>query len=337
VRKLTLLLFLLAAGAGPPPAPSSHPATLPLRIEDMESLADGTVRYIAPPAWKLASRTDLSAVYESNDGLAQIAITVTPQNTALHDSAKEQMSIIIARGIRDGATKNGQQLVLPPRVEPDDRFFLKMHDAMTGGERTADRIQMYRILGLNLVHVAATAQVENMEESADVHQLAEHTLETMRLSRGAKRIVYGKAQLRAIVPLDWKDTKTDNANGLVATYTDAKDPSRQIILSARIIPKAAQTDVAKRQALLDKMIDQERNAIKPSREEEISGTKYLRQIRYTHSDASVTERSDVRYLIVGDMLVSVRSVAKAPDADAVSAIADKFADDLKPVNEPKSK
>jgi hypothetical protein len=101
VRNFALLLMMLAAAA--PPASSPRPATTPVRIEDMEALADGAVRYIAPPDWKLAGRTDLSAVYESNDGLAQIAITVTPQNTALHDSAKEQMSLIIAKGIRDGA------------------------------------------------------------------------------------------------------------------------------------------------------------------------------------------------------------------------------------------
>jgi hypothetical protein len=216
-----------------------------------------------------------------------------------------------------------------------------MHDAMGGGGgRVADRVQMYRILGLNLVHVAATAQVENLEESADVHELAERTLETMRISRGAKRVVYGKTQLRAIVPLDWKDTKTDNPNGVVATYTDPKDSSRQIIIGARIIPKAAQNDEQKRKALLERMIDQERSTPqgKRSAEREVSGTSYLRQIRCTVDPASEkARRVDTRYLMVGDVLVSVRSIAGEADADAVSAIADKVAADLKPVNEPKPK
>src|SRR5687768_17062432 len=156
------MIVLLACVAVAPPAPrtpsTSSPSTQPVRLEDMESLADGNVRYIAPPMWELVGKSPngLSAVYRSRDAHATIAITVMPQDRMIIESANQQMAMIIGKGIREAAAANKQELVIQPRVEKDPRFFLKMRDAMSGGGMTADRIQMYRIMGLNLVHVAAT-------------------------------------------------------------------------------------------------------------------------------------------------------------------------------------
>src|SRR5439155_21759786 len=108
-------------------------------------------------------------------------------------SQKEQMAIIIGKAIREAARKEGRELVLPPRVEPDERYFLKIHDVIKAEDKLSDRIQMYRVIGLNLVHVACTAIVESRDQSAAVHSAAEQLLDTMRLSRGANRSVYPRA------------------------------------------------------------------------------------------------------------------------------------------------
>jgi hypothetical protein len=332
-----LLLALVCLAAAP--ASTSKPSTQPVRLEDMAALAGGNVRYVPPPQWNLvdSSPDGLGVRYRSNDNHGIIDITIIPQTRTIDEAAtKEQMSVIMGKAIRAGAAKINQELLIPPRVEPDDRFLLKLHDAMTDGSIINDRIQLYRVMGLNLVHVAATAIVENVEESADVHEIAMNMLDGMRIARGGKRVVYGKTQIRGIVPLDWKDTRTDNPNGLVATYTHPKDPATQILVSARIIPKAARADDAKKKAFLDKMVDAERVlpsrlAIQKSAEEDVPGTKFLRHIRFALKTDGM--RVDTRYLVVGDVLVSVRSFAKEADADAISAIADKAAADLKPVNE----
>ncbi len=77
------------------------------------------------------------------------------------------------------------------------------------------------------------------------------------------------------------------------------------------------------------MVDQER--VPNVDGKDVPGTTYLRQIRVAAADTGT--RIDTRYLIVGDVLVSVRSVAKEADAEAVSAIANRVAADLKPVRE----
>ena len=50
-------------------------------------------------------------------------------------------------------------------------------------------------------------------------------------------------------------------------------------------------------------------------------------------DANGPMRWETRYLLVGDVLASVRSMGKEADAEALGAIADRFAASLKPVKD----
>ncbi len=329
-----------AAAAQPASAPSTMPATLPAHASDMEPLADGTVRYLPPAGWTLVGKTPdgLGATYRSADESAIIAITVMPQDRAIQESSRDAMARIINKGIREAAAKAGQTVVTTPKQEDDPRFFLKMHDAIQVEGKIADRIQMYRVIGLNLVLVAGTANVETLEQAKAPLETAEQLAATMRVSRGSKRIVYPHAQLRAVVPLDWTDQKTDLANGLVATYIDPKDASRQIILGARIIPKAARDDKEKMKLLIATMVDQERKlpaglSAQGAQPEDVAGTTYLRQTRMNLAGRDGPVRIDTRYLVVGDVLVSVRSISAEGDADGVGAIADRFAAALKPLKD----
>ena len=52
---------------------------------------------------------------------------------------------------------------MTPKQEDDSRFFTqRWHDAIRVEGKIADRIQMYRVIGLNLVLVAGTANVETL-------------------------------------------------------------------------------------------------------------------------------------------------------------------------------
>lgn len=324
-------------------------ATQPVPIESMEPIADGTIRFVPPAGWELVGRSpdNLAVTYKASDAPeAALTLTIIPQTQTIQPTAREQMGLIIGKGIREAAKQHGHALVYGPRVEPDERYFLKVRDVMSVGQgKLADRVQMYRIVGLNLVHVACTAQVEARELSAPVHAAAEKLLDTMRVARGAKRSVYPRAQLKAVVPLDWREQKTDQANGLVATYTDPKDPSRQMVLRCRVMPKDAREPGPKRDALLGRMIDDERRhppltGASADAEEVITTDppKYLKHLRTSATSGAGGAggeplRVETRYVAVGDVMVSVRSVAREADADAVAKIAEQVAGDLKTIRD----
>src|SRR6185436_5878478 len=120
---------------------------------------------------------------------------------------------------------------------------------------------------------------------------------------------------RITTPVDWTFAKSDDPNGLVVTYTDPKDANRQIIVRAKILPKDARGDAntAKRDALLERMIDGERKMTPfkptgPSPDEQPAtvGTKDppLRAIGAKAVRGEVTLAVVTRYFVVADVLVS---------------------------------
>jgi hypothetical protein len=313
----------------------------------MEPLIDGSIRYLPPPAdagWKLLGKTDDNrrASYQSEDGKGRIDITVSPQTRDVPDSYARQMALIIGKGIREDADRSGRTILLQPRVEKDDRFFLKIHDRLSGGHGISDRLQLYRVMGLNIVHVAVVALQDTPEEARPVHAAAEELLDGMRLTRGQTPVVYPRNKLKIKPPIDWKETKTDAPNGTVVTYTDPENPARALIVRARVIPKAALEDPAKRDAFLDRMVDDERrqppfDKAKAAGDEQVvpggAPREYLRQVR---GDAQVEGgeklRVQTRYFVVNDVLVSLRSVS-GEDDEAILKLADALAVDVKPSRE----
>jgi hypothetical protein len=334
-----LLLFPLAAmptnGAA---APSTSLAT---RTAEMEPLLDGSLRFAPPPGWELTGRSDdnTKASYAAPDGAGRISIHVQPQDRMFLDPEKAaaQMAMVIGKTIREDADRANKQMLLPPRVQKDDRFFLKMHDRTAGDTGTTDRLQLYRVIGLNLVHVAVNALTDSPEKAKEVHALAEDLLVGMQLTRGAKHVVFPRNQLKIRTPVDWKETKTDAPNGLVVTYADPKKPERQLIVRARVLPKDARVPGAKRELMVDKMIDDERRQppmkdVKTLGAEEIAPAddKYLRRVSVPVQAVSLKLRVETRYFVVGDVLVSLRIVGGEEDKP-LAKIADQLVAETTPI------
>jgi hypothetical protein len=311
----------------------------------MEPLLDGSIRYAPPSAaagWKFIGKTDdnLKAAYVIEEGKGRIDITVSPQTRDVPDTYAKQMALIIGKGIRADADRVGRTMLLQPRVEKDERFFLKIHDRISGEDGIRDRLQLYRVMGLNIVHVAVIALKDTPEEAAPIHIAGEELLDGMVLTHGQRPVVYPRNKLKIRPPIDWKETKSDVPNGLVVIYSDPKQPSRQLIVRARVIPKAALDEPAKRDAFIDKMIDDERRTVpfdhaKPVGDDQTlpaagGPREYLRQVR---SDAQVEGggklRVQTRYFTVNDELVSLRS-ASSDDDEAILKLADALAVDVKP-------
>jgi hypothetical protein len=350
-----ILLVLLALAAAPAAPSSSQETSGPTtQLSDMEWLADGMVRYVPPADWELVEKKadGMSAMYRSHDQSATITIIATPESGPVPDAARGQMAGWVVKNIRESVTKAGQQFAIPPRVERDDRFFLRVHDAVKVENGVVERIQLYRPMGLNLVSVAATGSADKPESVKDAFTKAEQLLATARSSRGAKRAAYPHARLQAIVPVDWTEQRSDQSNGLVATYTDPKDPAEQIILSVRIIPKAAQQDKAKLDALAGTMADQERKLpakfagakVEQQPAQPAAGEVKRTRVKVGEGDSAVI--IETRYVVVGDVLASVRSIGREGAAgagtatgtvaatgsggDSIGAITDKFVAGLKP-------
>ena len=327
-----LLVALFAA------APASAPTTS-IALEDMQSLADGAVRYVAPQGWQFVQKNDdgMGVRYALPDGAGVIDVVVTVQNQMIQESARPQMANLMSKGIREAAEKAGHELLFPPHLEPDPRFFLRFRDAQRVEGRIADRVQMYRSMGVYFIHLAATARVDAVDESQGIHDTAAKMLEGMKLGRSGKPSAFKRTQIKVIIPADWKEARTDQPNGLVATYTHPKDPLRQIIVRARIIPRDARNG-PKQDALLEKMVDEER-ALPPltkdsaDQEEKLDPGKSLRRIRTFGKRGDQDVAVETRYLVVGDILVSVRSICTDGDLEETSKLAGKFAEQIKPTRE----
>jgi hypothetical protein len=314
----------------------------------MEPLLDGSIRYLPPDAaagWKFIGKTEdnLKATYLIEEGRGRIDITVSPQTRDVPDTYAKQMALIIGKGIREDADRVGRTMLLQPKVEKDQRFFLKIHDRISGEDGIRDRLQLYRVMGLNIVHVAVIALKDTPEAAKPIHAAAEELLDGMVLTHGQRPVVYPRNKLKIRPPIDWKETKTDAPNALVVTYADPRQPARQLIVRARVIPKAAIDDPTKRSAFIDRMVDDERrtapfsNTTKPLGEDQIvpggAPREYLRQVR-TDASAEGGEklRVQTRYFIVNDVMVSLRSVSSIDDETILKA-ADALAVEVKPSRE----
>jgi hypothetical protein len=318
---VTAVMFWIASSA------VAVPATAPTtRTADMEPLLEGVIRYQPPAGWELVRKSDtnLQANYKTADGIGRIEINVSPQTRDVPPTFAQQMAKIIGKGVREDADRNSNTILMQPRVEKDERFLLRMHDRTAGAEGTCDRVQLYRVMGLNIVHVAASAQTDSPEQAKAIHAVGESLLETMRLSRGPKRIVFPRSQLKIISPVDWTEKKSDQANGLVVTYHDPKDLLRQLIVRSRVLPTDARENGPRRDAILDRMIDEERRqppfATPPKEEQTLDAGKNLRQIRTVLARPEFNLRVETRYFVVGESLVSVRSVAREDD-EAIGQVA----------------
>ncbi|MEA2709791.1 MAG: hypothetical protein QOF78_2392 [Phycisphaerales bacterium] len=340
---ITSIVMILAAAPALPP--TSAPATRDVvRTAEMEPLIDGSIRYAPPPGWQFIEKSDdnRKASYQTADGKVRMDINVSPQPRDVPDTYAKQMALIIGKTIREDADRSGQTILLAPRVEKDPRFFLKIHDRLSGEHGVIDRLQLYRVIGLNIVHVAVSVLNDSPDEVKPLHAAGEELLDGMRLTRGQTPVVFPRNKLKLKPPIDWKEAKTDAANGLVVTYTDPKQPTRQLIVRARVIPKDARDDPARRDAFIDKMIDDERrtaplDGAKPIGDDQpVAGgapREYLRHVRSdVQPEGGLKLRVQTRYFMVNDVVVSLRSVGTTDD-ETVLKIADALAVNVKPSRE----
>jgi hypothetical protein len=316
------------------PATSAPAASHPAKLEPM---VGGAIRFEPPPdPWTAkGNRTDGLAAYILNEGQGFMEVAVSPLDGTMTEAARLKYTVDMGKAIREQAKTENAELVYGPRAEKEERFWLKMHDKRKLASGTiVDRVQLFRIFGTYIARVTVTAVIKPNDDASSataLHQAGADLLDRMKVARGVKPTYFPRSQVKIVPPVDWKENKIDKQNDVVAVYVDDAKPSSKIIVRARVMPKDARVAGPKQDALVAKMIDDERltapfSKTSPSPgEQPESDDKALKRVKAIGTAEGKPVAVDTRYFIVGDSMISVRAASDPADATAMSEMASKIA------------
>ena len=317
----------------------------------------GDIVFVPPAGWKLDGKTDNGrlAKYSRSDPLAALVVNVDPQQDELPDSAAAQIGQMLCKKIRDNAAAGQFELLTQPRTEPDDRFFLRIHHRFAHEAQTADELQIYRVMGKNLVAVAVTVFTDTTEQAKPVFDDAEKTLLSVRTARQQAAIdgrtsaamprthpatrptVLPLAKIRFNAPAGWEADANDNVSGIVASYKDPNQGFNTIVISIRPLPPEAKTDPKLRDVLVDEIVDGEKTQFKfdgaqiDGSTEKITDNRFLRKERTRYEKGESKIQVTSRQLCVGDAVVSVAMVSLDANAVEIDKLADEVALTIRPM------
>ena len=289
-----------------------------------------------------------------------MVVNVDPQEISLANDSSAAVKIgqTVCRQVRDNAAKPGSdvQLIDPPKIEPDDRFFLRVHHRFKKADRTADQLQIYRAIGTNLVAVAVTVWTDSPDEANGVQKIAEQVLLSARArgaavktppvaaqhalprpsSRPAVPLSLPQAKLRIATPAslgNWQLESADAPAGIVLTFRESQPahPFELIAVSVKQLPKEALKDPKLRDAIVEEMASGERQQLKldgvtgEPKIEAIKDNRFLRKMRAVYQTRSDQVQLTSRQLRIGEVVVSVVGVAGAEQAAAIDKMADELA------------
>lgn len=175
---LVVLVFGAIASSADEKPKDSSPAA---------SLLGGRLTFTPPPddGWARATNVnaDDAAAYAARDEKGAIAIQVLPADAEM----TPQMGGAVIRSLRDAHKKADQKILFGPKVEPDKRFMLKVHEKYQVGDKTADELHLYRHVGPRVVMVTVNAWVTDDAAAKPVHQAGEDILASAKWANGAKK------------------------------------------------------------------------------------------------------------------------------------------------------
>jgi hypothetical protein len=341
------VVMLVADDSGAQPA--TTPTTAPAEI-----FLDGGKLVFTPPGELtfLGKRDDDRSVgFSLGDNHALLTILVTPQKEHFPRSAAPGLAKLLGDTIRTEAKRGEIDIVMHPKVEPDDRFLVVVHDRFNTDERFGDRRQMYRSIGFHLCCVVATAFTEDQAEAKRVHELGAQMLLSVRPNKpGARKpvatprtpatrpITFDAAHVRVTPPTGWSsEPNPDASGGVVVTFREEQDPTNLIAVSVRQLPAAAARDPKLRDILIDEVVQAEKQSFKIGGAEvigqaqEVTDRRFLRKTRTDYAHEGKRFRVVSRQVRAGAAVVSVTIVAGEENADRVDAVADRVALDVRPM------
>jgi hypothetical protein len=151
------------------------------------SLIGGRLTFTPPPedAWARATNvnSDDAAAYAARDEKGAIAIQVLPADAEM----SPQMGGAVIRSLRDAHKKANQKILFGPKVEPDKRFTLRVHEKYEVDGKTADELHLYRNVGPRIVMLTVNAWVDDDHAAKPIHKAGEDLLVRARWAPSAKK------------------------------------------------------------------------------------------------------------------------------------------------------
>ena len=342
---ILISIFVLFASADSLPAQApvtSAPTTAP----QVEQLDGGRVRFVPPEGWVMTKKGEDGkfAHYATADRVGQVSLNVMPQQDAIQADQAKRLGMQMGQKIRGDAQQSGTELLYGPRVEADDRFFLKLRTRMKVPERgTVDETHLFRVMGGSLFYANVTSDTDSEETARRNLEAVERMMSTARLAQGPRPFSYIRTRVKVVAPADWKEQRSDNPNGLVATFREPNDGPGRLILRSKVVPKAARDDAAAREKLLDAMAEAEGKTppvpgLTPAGEPQVTPAsgEVLRTVTRRYDGGGQGWNATARYRAVGDVLLSV--TALAPDAggafETIDPLGEQMITSAEPLDKP---
>lgn len=162
---------------GSPGAVTTKPAPRPIAATVTVPATLGAYRYNAPSEWAAHTpkETPLSAMYRSPDKLSVLLVRIHVKGSAPPEMARKYAETVI-QPLNQEFKKSKTQVVEPPNVQNDRRFFLKIREKIKVKDKTAQQYHIYRNVNKDMVELTAITTTESDEDASAFLKLAEDLL-----------------------------------------------------------------------------------------------------------------------------------------------------------------
>jgi hypothetical protein len=152
-----------APGAKSDSASTTQPTT-------KESLADGAIEFARPADWVEAKgRKPLAAGFISPDHKGMITVEVWPQGDLGPSTGAQTVKLL-----RESRKKQTNlQIIMEPKLEPDKRFPVRIHEQYKSGDTTDDVVRLYRQVGPKVVMVTVNSKSPDDARDRELHKTGE--------------------------------------------------------------------------------------------------------------------------------------------------------------------
>jgi hypothetical protein len=137
----------------------------------------GAYQYRTPEGWTYqgVKNNTLGALYRSPDKAGVILVVVRPKGAApMEMQAKYGQNII--QKLKEDFLKSKTEVVEPPTVVPDPRFYLKVHERIKVKDKVADQTHAYLTPGKDMLELSVITTAEATDQVAATVKLAEEIL-----------------------------------------------------------------------------------------------------------------------------------------------------------------
>lgn len=160
------------AKPAPAPAPGTAKGGNPKPVDGSKPVAIGpnVVQFNPPDGWldSPVNRRPNRELYFAPTRNALISVEVLPANAA----ADRDVAAAMVRTLKQNRKAAKQAFVQEPQIENDDRFAVRIREKYMDGNKVADQLHLYRMVGKRVVLVTVKTVAEG-DAGAAHHTLAE--------------------------------------------------------------------------------------------------------------------------------------------------------------------